>query len=75
MFGIPSGLNTLANASLDSGVLSFTLYGDDRQQLHWRAAESQFPEYDPETAQVAVCCPSYGLDLVHCGELLRVPIG
>jgi hypothetical protein len=29
----------------------------------------------PETAQVAVCCPSYGLDLVHCGELLRVPIG
>lgn len=38
MVGIPSGLKALANASLDPGVLSLPLYGDDRQRLHQRGS-------------------------------------
>jgi len=38
MFGIPLGVKTLANASPDSGVLSFNLYGDNWQQLHQRGS-------------------------------------
>jgi hypothetical protein len=36
MSAIPSGLATVAYACLDSGVLSLSLYGDDRQRLHRR---------------------------------------
>jgi hypothetical protein len=44
MSAIPSGLATVAYASLDSGVLSLALYGDDRQQLHRPGqSKSQFP--------------------------------